>query len=271
MTYRIGLSTCPNDTYLFHALLSGEVRDPDVPLEFVLADVQELNAELERGSLHYSKASFATALALSSRYLVLPVGAALGRGVGPVVVGARPGPVTDSMRVVAPGAGTTAFQLWQRYFPGATQVGHRIFSDIMPAIQRGEADIGVVIHEGRFTYGQYGLHLIDDLGRRWEEEQGVPLPLGGILGQRELPEALHRRVTALLAASLRFARNNPQQAIISMRQHAAEFSDAVLWQHVELYVNKYTADLEEVGRDALQRFSRCFAAEGEGFEILAVD
>ena len=252
---RVGLSTCPNDTFLFAALLEGRVDTGDLALEFVLADVQELNEALRADELDVSKASFATALELSEDYGVLRVGSALGFGVGPVLLardGTPPGP--DDV-ILCPGEGTTATLLLRCLHPDWMRLEQRRFDAIMPALQRGEARAGVAIHEGRFTYEAAGLALVEDLGASWERDTGLPVPLGGLLARRSLGQAVHRALHELLARSLAAARVAPASALACMRAHAQELDDEVLWQHVELYVNDHTAELGETGRRCLEELA----------------
>jgi len=253
---RIGLSTCPNDTFLFAPLMAGAVDRRDLELEFVLGDVQELNEALEAGALDVSKASFATALALADRYGVLGVGAAMGFGVGPVLLSGRPEPPGPSDVVLCPGEGTTATLLMGCLHPELPRLEQRRFDEIMPALARGEAAAGVCIHEGRFTYRDRGLRLVEDLGASWERTTGLPVPLGGLLCRLDLDRSLHARVTTVLRASLDAARARPQAGLETMRRHAQEMSDDVIWRHVELYVNDHTRDLGDLGRRAIDELAR---------------
>lgn len=252
---KIGLSTCPNDTFLFHGLLEGLVNTPGLELEFVLADVQELNEALAAGSLDVGKASFAAALALSDRYGVLPVGSALGFGVGPVLL-ARPGLIGAPRTLLAPGADTTATLLLHCLHPEWPEPRHMRFDRIMPALSAGEADAGVCIHEGRFTYESEGLQLLEDLGASWEAATGLPVPLGGLLARLDLGAELHARLIAALSESLALATHDPDAALPTMRRHAQELDDDVIRQHVALYVNEHTADLGPLGRDCLEELAR---------------
>jgi len=250
---RLGLSTCPNDTFLFAPLLEDRVDRRGLALEFVLADVQELNEALRAGELAVSKASFATALELAGTHGVLPVGSALGFGVGPVLLG-PPGaapPRADS-RVLCPGAGTTATLLMRCLHPEVSDLRQLRFDRIMPALAAGEADLGVCIHEGRFSYAAAGLELVEDLGASWEAATGAPVPLGGLLARHDLGADLHRRLAAVLSDSLAAARAAPEACLPVMAAHAQELDERSLWQHVELYVNEHTRDLGALGRVALE-------------------
>ncbi|XZE54429.1 1,4-dihydroxy-6-naphthoate synthase [Planctomycetaceae bacterium SH139] len=258
---RLGISTCPNDTFAFHAILTGHVTVPGIDLEIELLDVQELNRRLFAGEFDVAKASFHAALLLSKRYGVLPSGSALGFGVGPLLLAARQesrprgnasladGETPD--RVLCPGQHTTAHLLYRMFFPDCGQVEQVVFSEIMPALQTGTADFGVCIHEGRFTWQAQGLDCVADLGTLWEQATGQPLALGGILCRLDLPAEKIQQVQQAIATSIEYAMANRQSALVSMRAHAQEFSDEVLFSHVDLYVNQWTQNLAARGRDSL--------------------
>jgi len=266
---RVGLSTCPNDTYAFAGLLSGAVKPEGLELEFELADVQALNEGLAAGRFDVVKASFAAALAHAREWVVLPVGAALGFGVGPLVVGTGR-PLPPAPRVLCPGRDTTATLLWQLYGDPAARVEQVVFSAILPAVARGEADLGVCIHEGRFTYAAHGLRAVLDLGERWERDTGAPLPLGGILAHARLDRDVRAAFARALAASIAHADAHPGLALECMRRHALELDDAALWKHVELYVNAETRALSHAGRRALATLCERARASGR-FAHVAVE
>lgn len=252
---RVGISTCPNDTYAFAGLLEGALRAEGLELAFELADVQTLNEGLLARRFDVVKASFAAALACAGDWIVLPVGAALGFGVGPVVVGSS-GRRADPPRVLCPGRDTTATLLWRLYGDPRASVEQVVFSAILPALSRGEADLGVCIHEGRFTYAAHGLQLVEDLGERWERDTGGPLPLGGIFARASLAPERRAAFTRALGESIAWADAQPQRALPVMRRHAREHDDAALWKHVELYVSAETRALSDAGRRALSEFAR---------------
>ncbi len=260
---RVGISTCPNDTFAFHALLAGEVDFPDLELDFALLDVQELNERMLAGELDVAKVSFHAALAMADRAVVLPSGSALGFGVGPLVLAApgrgRPAP---GARVLCPGEWTTAALLWRLFHAGEGNVEHVVFSAIMPALQRGEADFGVCIHEGRFTWEEAGLERVEDLGETWEEATGAALPLGGIVAARALGPARTRRVQEAVRASLEWGLAHRAACLPTMRAHAQELDEAVVWAHVDLYVNEWTLELGDTGRRALDALSRLARERG---------
>ncbi len=221
--------------------------------EVELLDIQVLNNGLRSGRFDVAKASFFAALGLADQMVVLPSGSALGFGVGPLLLASQSGsiPANSGQLTLCPGLDTTAALLFQLFYPRSTRIEHVVFSEIMPKLQRKEAEFGVCIHEGRFTWQQSGLHFIEDLGERWERETQRPLPLGGILADRRLGEEVIGRVQATIRDSLLLARANPEIAIPTMRRYAQEMNDRVLMQHVELYVNDWTVDLGEMGAQSL--------------------
>ena len=253
----IGISTCPNDTFAFHALLTGEVQpEGGLQLDFTLADVEELNLRMLAGELDVAKVSFYAALAAARDVLVLPAGSALGRGVGPLLLAARAGERPHSgSRVLCPGRWTTASLLWRLFHAGQGQVEQCLFSEIMPALQAGRADFGVCIHEGRFTWHDHDLGCVEDLGRTWENATDSPLPLGGIVARRTLGESTAGRVAEAIRRSIEWAHEHRERALVSMRRHAQELADSALWAHVDLYVNAHTLELGPQGERALEILS----------------
>lgn len=266
MRLPIGISPCPNDTFAFHALLERKIRVPGVELEFRLADVQALNEMLARGELAVGKASFHAALGLTDRYGVLPAGSALGFGNGPLLLRSAKSRSNGSVRVLSPGAMTTACLLFRLF--GAELCGrdlvleHVSFDQILPALERGEADYGICIHEGRFTYREHGLELVADLGRCWEDATKSPLPLGGILAQHSLGADLHRALGQAIRDSIDYAYSHRPEVRTTMRKHAQELDDHVIDQHVELYVNERTRDLGSIGEHALRELETRARAVG---------
>lgn len=257
-TIRLGISTCPNDTFAFHALMNRLVDLHGLDFVVELLDIQELNERLFRGEFDVAKASFHAALRLADRMLVLPSGSALGFGVGPLLLAASPNTRPSSLKqlTLCPGELTTAALLYQLFHPDTASVKHVLFSEIMPALKERRAEFGVCIHEGRFTWESEGLSLVEDLGTRWESETRCPLPLGGILAATQLGEDLLMKVQAVIHDSIQYSLANRACALPTMRKYAQEFDDRVLMQHVDLYVNEWTVDLGEIGRDSLRELSQ---------------
>ena len=257
---RLGISTCPNDTFAFHALMQRRVDWRGMDFQIELLDIQQLNDRLFDDDLDVAKTSFHAALLLADRYAVLPVGSALGFGVGPLLLAAdkevSQRPESADQLTLCPGQHTTATLLFNLFYPGTTKIDHVVFSDIMPRLKSGKADFGVCIHEGRFTWQDEGLGCVEDLGTRWESETNCPLPLGGLVASKNLDQNVTATITAVIRDSLELAIADPDSALPTMRKHAQEFDDAVLMKHVELYVNEWTQDLGEVGKRALGELSR---------------
>ena len=266
---RLGISTCPNDTFAFHGLLSKAVDWRGLEFEIDLLDIEQLNERLhgdDSDDFDVGKVSFHAALGAAERIVVLPSGSALGFGVGPLLLAATPEstPRDTTQLTLCPGRHTTAALLFALFHPDSTRVEQAVFSEIMPRLQAGSADFGVCIHEGRFTWQQQGLTLVEDLGLRWEAETSLPLPLGGIVASQSLPADTIARVQGVIADSLRFALANPAAPLPTMRDHAQELDDAVLMQHVDLYVNDQTLDLGPLGQRALDELCVRAAAVGLG-------
>ncbi|MCA9124532.1 MAG: 1,4-dihydroxy-6-naphthoate synthase [Planctomycetales bacterium] len=254
----LGISTCPNDTFTFHALMKRDVDWRGLEFEIELIDIQQLNDRLFAGEFDVAKTSFHAALLLADRTIVLPSGSALGFGVGPLLLSSETDavPANQDQLTLCPGEHTTASLLFSLFHPQTTRVEHVVFSEIMPKLQRRAADFGVCIHEGRFTWKQQGLGLVEDLGTRWEKETGCPLPLGGIVARRRLTPETIAAVQGVVHDSLEYALSHPDSTYPTMRKYAQEFDDEVLMQHVDLYVNKWTVDLGSEGRKALETLHR---------------
>lgn len=251
---RLGISTCPNDTFAFHGLLAGKIPTPGIEFEIELHDVETLNEALLSGAHDVVKGSFAAAFEVADQRVVLPVGAALGFDNGPLLLAPeRDRPGTPERVVLGPGRHTTAELLFRLYHPEETGLRSVLFSEVMPALENGEADLGICIHEGRFTYAGRGLRRVEDLGERWTAATGCPLPLGGLFAQRDLGAELTAAVQTAIEASLRYSRENPQEALSSMRRYAQEHSDDVLNAHVKLYVTDDTDALSPEGERAIAR------------------
>ncbi|MBQ3059719.1 MAG: 1,4-dihydroxy-6-naphthoate synthase [Desulfovibrio sp.] len=257
----LGLSPCPNDTFIFHALLHGLVPVP-APLQPHFADVEELNAMACRNSLDVTKISLGALPYFMQGYALLSSGAALGWGCGPLVVAREPLPETAWRHgsVAVPGRMTTANLLLDLHGGFHGPRTEMLFSDVMEAVRSGRADMGVIIHEGRFTYEQAGLTRLLDLGQWWEESFHMPLPLGAIAVRRNLPAATARAMQQAIADSLRYARAHPDASAAFVRLHAQEMSETVTRAHIETFVTDYSLDLGESGRSAVRLLAERAAA-----------
>lgn len=263
-TIRLAISTCPNDTFTFAGLINRQVDWQGLQFDIELMDIRDLNDRMFNSEFDVAKVSFYAALKMSKQTTVLNVGSALGFGVGPLLLAAEEKqlPTTEEQLTLCPGPTTTASMLFAMFYSNTTRVENTIFSDVMPRLQQRTADFGVCIHEGRFTWQQEGLSLVEDLGSRWERQTSSPLPLGGIVASNSLPRSVVERVESVVFESLCLARANPDSALPIMRQHAQEFDDDVLMKHVDLYVNDWTVDLGDVGRDALENLSSMARSAG---------
>jgi 1,4-dihydroxy-6-naphthoate synthase len=251
----IGYSPCPNDTYIFYALVHGKVRVPGITFRERLEDVEALNQLALTGSLDLTKISYHALGLLRERYALLRSGGALGRGCGPLIV-ARPGATLDDLRsgsVAIPGTLTTAWLLLRLYDPALTNVVVMTFDRIMQAVADGTVTAGLIIHESRFTFPLYRLEKLLDLGEWWERYSGLPIPLGGILGLRSLGSDILLKVEKGIRESIRYARANEAEVLAYCKQHSQEMDESVMLQHIGLYVNDYSLDLGETGTAAVRR------------------
>jgi 1,4-dihydroxy-6-naphthoate synthase len=249
-----GFSPCPNDTFAFHALVHGLVDAP-FEVEPVLLDIEALNRRARHGAFDLTKLSVGAFAAVGARYRLLRSGAALGHGVGPLVVAreAQPLAAAAAGRVAIPGHDTTAFRLLRLAAPALGQVVEMRYDRILGAVERGEVDAGLVIHESRFTYADHGLAKIADLGDWWQAETGLPVPLAGICARADLPPALADSAERAIRASVAHAFAHPEASRAYVRAHAQEMSDAVCDAHIRLYVNERSLDLGDDGLRAIER------------------
>jgi len=253
MKLTLGISPCPNDTFIFDALVNGRLDTGGLELEVSHEDVQTLNEWALAGKLDVTKLSAGVLPQVTGGYALLDAGGALGRGVGPLLV-ARPGAVFHpaTSTVAIPGEQTTAHLLFSMVYPGAAGKRFLVFSQIEAAVARGEVDAGVIIHESRFTYAARGLQRLLDLGEAWEARTGAPIPLGGIVARRTLGPALLLRLDRLVRASLEAAWAGGGALSPYVRRHAQELEEAVMRQHIDLYVNQHSRSLGPEGRHAVE-------------------
>ncbi len=256
MNLTLHISPCPNDTFMFDALLHRRIDTEGFSFDYRLMDIEELNLAAQRGEAQITKASFSVLPLVRQHYAVLNSGGALGRGNGPLLVSRRkiyPDELNREVRVAIPGEHTTANLLLGRLFPALEQKRAYLFSDIADAVMDGEADAGVLIHEGRFTYKEKGLQLVADLGMEWERWCNLPLPLGMIAVSRELPDEVQATVDRVLRRSVAHALAHPQDSYPFVKAHARELSDDVLWNHIKLFVNDFSLDFGDEGRRAVSQ------------------
>lgn len=253
----VGFSSCPNDTFMFEALIHGRLAAPSVPLRVVMEDIETLNqrALSDDDALAFTKLSVAALGRVTDRYAVVAAGAALGRGCGPLVVVRSKDDASglaslQGRRVAVPGLGTTAYLLLRIHAPQIEPVVMR-FDEVMPAVAKGHCDAGLIIHESRFTYPEHGLVELADLGTVWEAETGCPLPLGVIAARRDLPDDHARAFESGLRASVRHARSHPGDSWPYIRAHAQEMDEDVCRRHIDLYVNDFSEELGDEGKKAI--------------------
>lgn len=253
MLLTLGFSPCPNDTFIFDALVHGKVDTEGLAFSFELADVEELNRRAFRGDLDVTKVSFNAFLTLTDRYLLLDSGSALGSGVGPLIISCKELSLGDlkNCSIAIPGFNTTANLLLTLAVPEATNKTVILFSEIEQAVLDRKFDAGLIIHESRFTYAEKGLKKITDLGDYWEKLTGGPIPLGGIVARRGLPEEIHAKLNRSIRRSIEYAYKNTSLSEF-VKCNAQEMHEDVMRKHIELYVNPFTLSLGETGRSAVR-------------------
>ena len=259
MKLTLGFSPCPNDTFIFDALIHHKIDTEGLEFEVFYDDVETLNQKAFRGELDVTKLSYHAFAYVAHQYVLLDAGSALGFGVGPMLIckgnedELHKQLETDNpqLKIGIPGKYTTANFLLGYAFPNAINKVELVFSDIEDAVQEGRIDVGLIIHENRFTYQDKGLKKILDLGDYWEQQTGCAIPLGGIVANRNLPADVQDRLNRVLRKSVEFAFANPKSGLEFIRLHAQEMSEEVMYKHIDLYVNKYSVNLGSEGRKAI--------------------
>jgi 1,4-dihydroxy-6-naphthoate synthase len=266
MKLTIGFSPCPNDTFIFDALIHHKIDTEGLDFEVFYDDVETLNQKAFRGELDVTKLSYHAFAYAADKYILLDAGSALGFGVGPLLISDYEISISDLEKglirnpkseivnplIGIPGKYTTANFLLSLAFPNATNKQEIIFSDIENAILDGRIDIGLIIHENRFTYQDKGLNKIIDLGDFWEKRTGCAIPLGGIVANRNLPLDVQHKINRVLQRSVEFAFANPKSGLEYIRSHAQEMSEEVMYKHIELYVNQFSVNLGAEGKKAVK-------------------
>lgn len=255
MKLTLGFSPCPNDTFIFDALVNKKIDTGGLEFEVFLEDVQTLNDWAKQDKLHLSKISYGTLPLILENYILLNSGGALGKGVGPLLITKQDGisihEVEQSI-IAIPGENTTAHLLFKQAFPNAANKKFMIFHQIEDAVLNGGVDAGVIIHENRFTYQQKGLVKLMDLGEFWETKMNAPIPLGGIVAKRTLAADLIKKVDRLIQQSVEFAFSNYPLITDYVKRHAQEMDESVMKKHIDLYVNNFSISLGEEGKKAVR-------------------
>lgn len=253
MKLTLGFSTCPNDTFIFDAMVHGKVDTEGLQFEMVLADVEELNRNAFSGKIDITKLSYHAYLYVAENYKLLTSGSALGYKNGPLLISKNKfqKEEVEALKIAIPGKYTTANLLFGIVFPHAKNKIEYLFSDIEDAVLSGEVDAGVIIHENRFTYEDKGLNKIIDLGEDWEEKTKSPIPLGGIVIRRNLNPEIQQKVNRVLKRSVDFAFSNPKSSADFVKINAQELNDEVTQKHINLYVNNFTSNLGPSGKNAV--------------------
>jgi 1,4-dihydroxy-6-naphthoate synthase len=266
MTLSLGFSPCPNDCFMFDAIVNRRIDLEGLEFTPHLADVEALNKAAFAGEADVTKLSYHAYAFCIGDYVLLDAGSALGRNCGPLLISKRA--VTQDevaaggLSIAIPGRYTTANFLLGLAFPKATNKTELVFSAIEPALLEERFDAGLIIHENRFTYAAKGLKKIIDLGEYWEETTGTPIPLGGIVIRRSLSDEVKQRVNRVLRRSVEYAFAHRAASLDYVRAHAQEMSEDVMYRHIDLYVNEYSVDLGTEGRRAVERLFEKAAATG---------
>ena len=253
MNLTLGFSTCPNDTFIFDAMVNGRIDTEGLRFELHLADVEELNRLAFKAVIDITKISYHAFAYLSEAYQLLTAGSALGFGNGPLLISKHKiySDELNDLKIAIPGKYTTANLLLSLAYPNLKNKKEYLFSDIEEVILSGEADAGVIIHENRFTYLSKGLKKIIDLGEYWEQQNGLPIPLGGIIVKRSLPQEIRLTINRILRRSVEYAFQNPNDSLPFVHKHAQSMDEAVMRSHIQLYVNDFSLDLGTKGKEAI--------------------
>jgi len=254
MKLKLSFSTCPNDTFMFDAIANKRIDLKGFEFEIFMTDIEELNMMALNGESDITKISINAFAGLTNTYQLLTSGSAIGHGVGPLVISKRkiyPDEVS-SCKIGIPGINTTANLLFSIAFPYTKNKKTYLFSEIEDAILSNEIDAGVIIHENRFTYEKKGLKKILDLGEFWEKETKLPIPLGGIAIKKSLPNQLKKDINSIIRTSIEYAFKHPNDSYQFVKKNAQELDDDIIKKHIDLYVNSFSVDLGEDGKNAIQ-------------------
>jgi len=253
MKLTLGFSPCPNDTFIFDAIVHQKIDTEGLEFEVIFADVEQLNKWAFVGKLDATKLSYNAFTYCIDKYILLDSGSALGRNCGPLLIKTPSTILTSESKIAIPGKYTTANMLLSIASPEYTNKVETLFSEIENDILSGKADAGLIIHENRFTYQGKGLEKVQDLGEFWEEETGLPIPLGGIVVNRNLPFEIQKRLERVLRKSVEYAFENRESSSEFVKFHAQEMATEVIDGHINLYVNKFSISLGEEGRESVRK------------------
>jgi 1,4-dihydroxy-6-naphthoate synthase len=258
--FTLGFSPCPNDTFIFDALVNNKIDTGDFKFKVQLEDVETLNEMAKKEILDFTKISYGVLPLVADKYKVLNSGSALGKGVGPLLISQKPVDAADveKYKIAIPGENTTAHLLFSLAYPNAKNKVFKRYDEIENAVLASDNVLGVIIHENRFTYMDKGLHKIIDLGNFWEEKTSFPIPLGGIVGKRSIDEKTMMQVDALVKESMEYAFENYPLITDYVKQHSQEMEVEVMKKHIDLYVNKFSINLGAEGRNAIQQFMEIY-------------
>lgn len=258
MNITLGFSPCPNDTFMFAALVNGWINTHGLSFTVLMEDVEQLNEWASVSRLDVTKMSFHRALSLQGKYTLLNSGAALGNGCGPLLISTTPRENQEVIEgpVLLPGQWTTAHLLFNIFYPGCTNKRFVIFNEIENLLLDGQAVAGVIIHENRFTYEAKGLVKIMDLGEAWENKTGLPIPLGGIFASNELSVKVRTKMNDLIADSIRFAWLHPDKVMPYVKEFSDAMDEDVMMSHIRLYVNDFSLDLGEKGLESILKLRK---------------
>lgn len=255
MRLTLGFSTCPNDTFIFDAAVHKKIDTQGIDFEVVLGDVEELNKKVFEGKIDITKLSYHAYAYAATNYVLLNSGSALGNNNGPILISKYkiyPDELND-IKIAIPGKYTTANLLLSIAFPDAKNKIPYLFSDIVDAVSDREVDAGLIIHENRFTYKAKGLKKIVDLGEYWENLTEMPIPLGGIVINRRFDKDVQKKLSDIVKKSIEYAYKHPDSSLNYIRQYAQEMDAEVMKKHIDLYVNEFSLDLGQSGKEAIQK------------------
>ncbi len=258
-TIDLGFSPCPNDTFIFDALVNHKIDTKGYEFNLHLEDVQTLNEWALQGKLPYSKISYCVWPNVKKQYQLLESGGALGKGVGPLLIYKGAKPNASTMRVAIPGMNTTAHLLFSLAFPEVTNKVFLVFNEIEDAVLSGKVDAGVIIHENRFTYADKGLSMWMDLGNYFETSFNAPIPLGGIIAKNDRPIEEVHLMDQLIQESVEYAfKNSYAQLPEFVKCHSQEMSEQVMRQHIDLYVNDFSIQMGDTGKNAIAKLEEVY-------------